>query len=427
MTGPSDRSFFNISSYINYMVSKKRILIIGINFKPELTGIGKYTGEMVDWLIDQGNEITVITGFPYYPYWKVQAPYSGKFYRKETFHDGRLVVYRCPFYVPNNPTGIKRQIHEASLFLSAFFMMLCLTLKKRHDHTICIAPPFHLGIIALVYKFFKGTPIIYHIQDLQIDAAQILGLIKRNWVLRLLFRLERYILNKVDLVTTISEGMQKKVQLKTAKKIELFPNWVDTKGYYPTDNSAMLRQKWNYKSSDKIVVYSGSIGEKQGLEILLQIAKNLEQHSQIKFIICGFGPFKQRLKDLSQDMELTNLEFLPLQSNEVFNDFLNLADVHLVLQKSDASDLVMPSKLTTILAVGGLALVTANEDTTLHDIIINHKMGYVIAPDNPSQLEIAILKCCTQDFSIERKNARLYAETHLDRDAILFRLQASLN
>ena len=38
-----------------------KILINGINHSPELTGIGKYTGEMVKWLTEQGHEVRVVT------------------------------------------------------------------------------------------------------------------------------------------------------------------------------------------------------------------------------------------------------------------------------------------------------------------------------------------------------------------------------
>ena len=61
----------------------KEVLVYGINFYPELTGIGKYTGDMVDWLVSKNIKCTVITAYPYYPYWEIQKPYGGYFYKKE--------------------------------------------------------------------------------------------------------------------------------------------------------------------------------------------------------------------------------------------------------------------------------------------------------------------------------------------------------
>jgi colanic acid biosynthesis glycosyl transferase WcaI len=400
-------------------LKKKRVLILGINSQPELTGIGRYTGEMVNWMVDQGYEVTMVTAFPYYPYWTVQHPYSGNFYKKEVFKEGNLTVYRCPLYVPKDPTGLKRLIHEASFFLSAFFLIVKLLFEQTHEVTISIAPPFHLGFLALFYRFFKKTKIIYHIQDMQIEAAKELGILKSEWVFKTLFNMERFILNSVDTVSTISEGMQSKVQLKCNKSVMLFPNWVDTITFYPLKDPHLLKPQWGFKPEDKLVLYSGSIGEKQGLDCLIRIAEEIKTDEHIKIIICGTGPFKSELIRMAEKLELKNIHFLPLQENEVFNAFLNIADVHLVLQKGDASDLVMPSKLTTILSVGGLALVTAKPLTSLYNTVTNFQRGVVIMPEDESLLKETILKCCKGDYSKERINARAYAETYLNKDNIL--------
>ena len=76
----------------------------------------------------------------------------------------------------------------------------------------------------------------------------------------------------------------------------------------------------------------------------------------LKFIICGSGPYKKELQKMADSLNLNNVNFFPTQPFEKFNQFLNLADLHLIIQKASASDLVMPSKLTTILAVGGISL-----------------------------------------------------------------------
>lgn len=112
-------------------------------------------------------------------------------------------------------------------------------------------------------------------------------------------------------------------------------------------------------------------------------------------------------------LELTNVVFLPLQPNEKFNEFLNMADVHLVLQKADTNDLVMPSKLSTILSVGGLALISASKKSSLHDIISRHKMGILIEPENQSALVDSIRSALTQPFSSIQNNARSFANEYL--------------
>lgn len=105
---------------------KKRVLLIGYNYAPEPTGIGKYSGEMMAWLAKNGYDCTVVTTYPYYPHWAVQAPYRKRrfWYQKETeqLAPGAVVtVYRCPMYVPAKPTGLKRMLLDFSFSLSAFF------------------------------------------------------------------------------------------------------------------------------------------------------------------------------------------------------------------------------------------------------------------------------------------------------------------
>lgn len=408
------------------MEVKKRILVLGINCLPELTGIGKYTGEMVSWLAENGHETTMVTGFPYYPNWKVQAPYKGNNYRKERMFGDHLTIYRCPLYVPANPSGIKRLLHESLFFITAGFVVFRLLFGKKQDLIFAIAPPFHLAILALFYRFFRGGRIVYHVQDLQIEAARELKMLK-PWMFDMLFAIEKFILRKMDYVSTISEGMMAKVKHKAYGKLVFFPNWVDTESFYPLADRGHLKSKWGYQEDEQVVLYSGSIGEKQGLDALIRIADQLKHKEKIKFMICGTGPYKQELIRMTEERGLKNLAFLPLQGFDVFNEFLNMADVHLVLQKANASDLVMPSKLTSILAVGGLALVTANEGTTLHKVINEHEMGVVIAAENETTLAEAIVHIAENNYDPCRINARKYAEQYLDRRNILPKMMADIS
>lgn len=402
------------------------VLILGINFSPELTGIGKYTGEMAHWLAENGLETVVITSFPYYPNWKVQAPYSGKWYQKELAHEGKLSVYRCPMYVPKVPSGFKRLIHEASFFASASMVVIKLLFQPKIKHIICIAPPFHLGFLALTYRFFKGGTINYHIQDLQIEAARDLKVVNSEVFFKLLFKLEKWIFKQSNSISSISLGMIRKISAKSNKETILFPNWVDTKTFHPIENRAELKSNWGFGPNDKIVLYSGSIGEKQGLDALIDIAISCQTHPEIQIVICGTGPYKAKLEKICMDKKVVNVHFLPLQELNVFNAFLNMADVHLVLQKAQAADLVMPSKLTSILSAGGLVIATAFKGSSLYDEISNNGMGIVIDPENSSLLQEAIINACTSDYSQERVAARSYAEKYLDKEAILTAMKNQL-
>ncbi|WP_158824904.1 WcaI family glycosyltransferase [Mucilaginibacter lacusdianchii] len=407
-------------------MKNKRILLISHNYYPEPTGIGKYNGEMMEWLARAGYDCTIVTTYPYYPYWKVQKPYNSNWYKKEIVKypesGGQITIYRCPLYVPNNPTGKKRMVQDLSFWTSKFWIILKLLFSARKfDLIITVAPPFHLAYLGLMYRNRKGGKLLYHIQDLQIEAAQDLNMLSSSQLFNRLYKIEKKILTSADFVSSISDGMINKIKAKVDRDVIMFPNWADTSFFSPLLNKQSLKQQWGYKSDDYVFLYSGAIGEKQGLEGIIQAAEHLKSDNNVKFIICGSGPYKEKLIQLAEEKQLKNLDFLPVQEKERFNEFLNMADFHMILQKANAGDLVMPSKLTTILAVGGISVVTCSSGTTLHSVISKHDLGYIVEPENAQMLADSILKIKTDTKGIERKreNARRYALKYLNIDNVM--------
>ncbi len=405
---------------------QKSILLIAGNYFPELTGIGRYNAEMIDWLADNGFKCTVISTYPYYPYWKVQPPYEkkNKWYKKEkrlTNNGNEITVYRCPHIVPKIPTGKKRILFDFSFFVSVVFKIVTLT-GRKFDYVMNVTPPLPLGIVASLYKKIIGAKFLYHIQDLQVDAARDLNMISSQTLIDTLFRIERFILKRADVASTISEGMKKKVTAKTNKPVLLFPNWSDTNAFHPLPNKNELKEVFGLNKNIPVVLYSGAIGEKQGLEVILDTAKDFQDEGiSTQFVICGSGHYKTVLQHNAELVGLENITFFELQPNEKLNMFLNMADVHLVIQKAGASDLVMPSKLTNILSVGGLAVITANAGSGLYDVIDKYNMGILCEAEDNAGLKLAIRKAITNDNGFFKNNARKYAEDFLSINKIMKR------
>lgn len=377
------------------------------------------------WFARQGFDCTAITTYPYYPHWKIQPPYKNGWFKKETFktfaNGGSLTVYRCPFYIPSRPTGKKRMLQDLSywIFMSWVAGILALA-KKKYDLIITVAPPFHLGYLGLLMRKRTKGKVLYHIQDMQIEAAQELNMISNKALLKFLYGTEKNMMLKADFVSCISHGMIKKINTKVGREIIYFPNWVDVNAFYPIDSGVSLKAKWNYEAGDMVFLYSGAIGEKQGLESIIFAAQELRDIPRIKFVICGTGPYKDKLMAMASNAGLSNIVFLPVQDNASFNEFLNMADYHLVLQKGVVSDLGMPSKLATILAVGGVSIVTTAKNTSLYSVVHEHDLGYIIEPDDPKLLSALIRQLYSAGLSdTKRENARNYAVSHLNIDNIL--------
>src|SRR5690606_23375426 len=214
---------------------------------------------MIDWLAKNGLECTVITTYPYYPYWRVQNPYrKNRFWFKienQKFDSGGSIkVIRCPIYVPKKPSGIKRIILDFSFLFTSAFPLMYLLFKKRKTLVMAVAPSFLIGMPAVAYKFFKRSKFVYHIQDMQIEAARELGMLKSKFLINTLFRIENFIFKKADAVSSISDGMIAKLKLKSKRDIYFFPNWADIKTFYPVLNKTEIKRDFGFKNNDRIIL-----------------------------------------------------------------------------------------------------------------------------------------------------------------------------
>jgi colanic acid biosynthesis glycosyl transferase WcaI len=396
-----------------------RILIYGINYSPELTGIGKYTGEMAEWLANNNYDVHVITAMPYYPEWRIHDGYRWKLWCKEV--KNKVTIYRCPLYVPSKVNSLKRIIHEFSFLATSSFVWISLLFRKRFDLVICVNPPFHLGIYPYLYSKIKKTTIVTHIQDLQVDAARGLHMLSNNFALKFMFKLEGFLLKRSDYVSTLTDGMKRKILDKEipSEKILLLPNWVDLDKIKTLDKENSLRRQFNIPMEDFVILYAGSIGKKQGLDLLINVAEEYADNKKLHFIIVGFGAELSNLKNLASAKKLENVKFYPLQPYDLLPALLATADLHLVLQKKGASDLVMPSKLTGILAAGGCAIVSAEKGSSLYSVIHENRIGFICEPESAPALTDTIHLALKSDLGRIKSNARAYAEKYLSKDNIL--------
>ena len=149
-----------------------------------------------------------------------------------------------------------------------------------------------------------------------------------------------------------------------------------------------LTHRTQYPTQSFVALYHGNMGRKQGLELLLETARLLASRPEILFVLCGEGPAKNDLVD--QAASLPNVRFLELQPEEKLNDLVNLADVHLLPQLANAADLVMPSKLSTMLASGKPVIAGAYPGTQISQVV--DTIGILIQPENAAALAESLIK-----------------------------------
>jgi colanic acid biosynthesis glycosyl transferase WcaI len=401
-----------------------KILIYGINYAPELTGIGKYTGEMAEWLAGRGNEVRVVTAPPYYPRWRVSDGYSAMLYRRERLRG--VHVTRTPLWVPERPSGVTRVLHLASFAASSLPVMLAQALWQP-DVVVAVEPPLFCAPAALVIAALAGGRAWLHVQDFEVDAAFELGILRSRGLQGAVRAVERWFLKRFDRVSTISGRMLAGLDGKgvAGDRRVFFPNWVDTRRIFPTAAQNPFRHELRIGPREIVALYSGNMGQKQGLEMLVGSARMLTGRGLVRFVLCGQGAAYEGLRRDARG--LPNVLWIPLQPEERLNDLLNLADIHLLPQREDAADLVMPSKLTGIMASGRPVVASAKQGTEVWSVLEGR--GIAVRPGDPGAFASAIVELARDPVLREHlgAEARRYAVDHLDKEKVLAAFEVELS
>ncbi len=367
-----------------------RLALLSYNYAPEPTGIPFYNTGMATWFAAHGWQVTVHAGVPHYPWWRVPEAYARLDYRHgraDEVMDG-VEVQRVRHYVPSAPvSGRARMRLDASYLWQT--LVRSFRQRRRPDVLVVIAPPFLGGLLGLFLGWKLRIPVCWHVQDLQVDAALELGMLPRR-LGGILLWLERFILARMTLVTTVSAAMRRKLAAKcrTRQAIGLFPNWADVTAMRPWHGANRYRQEWGLDDRALVIMYSGNLGRKQGVEVLLAAARLVRIPHVL--VIAGEGAERGDLERMALSLGVTAVRFVPLVPMERLAEFLCAGDIHCIPQRRAAAGLVMPSKLLNVMAVARPVVVTAPEGSDLAEVVIQAACGVAVEPEDPQRLAEAL-------------------------------------
>jgi len=398
------------------------VLILGLNYAPEPVGIGPYTTGMAEALVAAGHRVSVVCGKPYYPYWQVDPAFRGP--RAHRSVEGGVNVVRLPIYVPRQPSGLRRLLYHASFAVRAFPALLAEARRQRPDVVIAIAPSLLSAVTARAVAGLLGARLWLHVQDFEVDAALATGLLAKGGVVaKVAHAFETWSL-AADRVSTISPQMCARLTQRGVPpgRIIEFRNWAMLDDPAPPPGRG-YREEWGI-GRPHVALYSGAIGNKQGIELIVEAARALRHRQDLAFVICGDGPQRAHLASLAAGLD--NIQFRPLQPRERLGELLGVASLHLLPQIAGAADLLLPSKLTNMLASGRPIVATAAPGTGIAQEVAG--CGLVVPSGDALGLACAIERL-VDDRALRAAmgvRARERAEERWSRTRILGRFERQL-
>jgi colanic acid biosynthesis glycosyl transferase WcaI len=394
-----------------------KILVSSINFAPDHSGIALYSTDLPVYIAEQGHAVTMVTGFPYYPNWRKRPEDQGRLFSTETYKDVR--VLRGYLYVPRAVNTLRRIVHELSFNL---FAALNFLRAGRQECIVILSPPLLLGLVGVLFAWWWKAQLVFHIQDLQPDAALSLGMVKKGLLIRILLRIEALIYRRSTWVATITRGMWERLVAKGVpqEKLGIYYNWIDVEATARPRPAGRFRSQHPGFQDKFLVAYAGNIGIKQGVDVMVDLAAALADDPGVHFLIIGDGADKPRLMAVAWSRGLRNLTFLPFLGPEPYLDMLQDIDVSFVAQKSGTGNVFFPSKLLGIMAMSKPLLVSADPDSELACVVRESDSGRVAAAGDIPALARAVRDWNTDRASLARIGSNgLQTVRQFDRKVVL--------
>lgn len=354
-------------------------------YRPEWIGSGPYCGDMAEWLTAHNLDVHVLTGRPHYPYDAIFASYrSGD--RDREILDG-VAITRVPNRIVAGGGAAKRLATDAH-FLFCSLLELFRGRVRRRSLVVSLCPSIFSVLLGIALTRRGGRHVAI-VHDIESGLAEGLGIVGGGIALRGLRSLERFSLNRTDMIFALSESMRIRLRaLGVTTPIHILPIWIDTDAIYPAEST-----KKPGAGRSPTIVYSGNFGRKQALKQILDCAGLLKSKGPtLRITLRGEGREARALMEMVRTRGFDNIEFEPLAPPEAFNDALAEGDIHLVPQNPEAADYALPSKIFAIMSAGRPFIATAQAGSPLWQLREETGAFLCVPPNDPAALSNAILR-----------------------------------
>lgn len=338
-------------------------------YLPETAASLYITDNIVHACADKGIEVDLFTPSP-----TRNVPDGSLWEREERQMDGKLRIHRFHLYGEG-----KNPMLRALRYFLGEFILLHYCMWKKYDVAFVDSTPPIQGLKMPLIKWLKRKPTIYNVQDIFPDSLVGTGLTHEGSLIWKIGRMvEKITYRYADKIIVISEDFKKNIMAKGVPedKIVVIYNWVDQNKVVdvPREENKLF-DVYGLERSKFYITYNGNIGLTQNMDMLLDVAKELqEEYEDIHFVLVGNGAYLDEVKRKVADQQLENVHLLPFQPYEDISHVFSLGDASLVISKPGVGANSVPSKTWSIMSASRPVLANFDENE-LKTIIENNHCG----------------------------------------------------
>jgi glycosyltransferase involved in cell wall biosynthesis len=291
-----------------------------------------------------------------------------------------------------------------------------------------IVPNLGGAVLAAAAAARYRTPYVLLVQDIMGRAAERSGIHGAGRVAGSVGGVETWLARRASAVAIVADGFQDYFVQGGVdpSRIQRVRNPARLKP--PTEARASVRRRMNWAAEDFIVLHSGAISYKQGLEGLLRTADYARDEPNLRFVLQGEGSMRAELESMARQLRLPNVTFAPLAPEEEYSSVLAAADALLLYQRPSVRNMSFPAKLGSYFAAGVPVLAAVDEEDETVTEIRGANAGIVVPPDDPQSLLSAIdsLRRNPEKAACLGAAGKVYAEQELSPHAAIERISSVL-
>lgn len=395
-----------------------KILHLPAYFQPEQAASSYLVDNMYQAFTDDGMEMVVYTPIPTRGITvEVKKEYRRRL--NEKLYNDKMFVHRF-LLMEEGKRAIVRAFRYVSSCVIQFYRGAFSKDSRECDVLFIFSTPPIQGAMAAIVKKFNKIPFVYNLQDIFPDSLAGTGLAKKGGILWKIGRLiENFTYRNADKIIVISEDFKRNIMAKGVpeEKIVVIYNWVDEEAVKHVGREEnILFDRYGLDRSKFYITYCGNIGLTQNMDMLLDVAKELEQNPDIHFVLIGEGAYKKRVEEIIAEKNISNVTLLPFQPYEDISHVFSLGDAGLVISKPGVGENSVPSKTWSILSASRPVLANFDENE-LKSIVAENQCGIFTKAGDKESFKQAILRLYeNRELCVEMgRNGREFIMKNLTR------------